>query len=45
VEPLKRGRTNLPETEKIKPVTADVIEKTIPHLPKIIVDMIRLQGL
>jgi len=45
VEPLKRGRSDLPETEKIKPVTADTIEKTLPFLPKVIQDMIGLQGL
>jgi len=43
VEPLKRGRTVAPEGKKVKPVRLDVVEATIPFVPRIIADMIRLQ--
>ena len=45
VEPLKRGRSDLPESKKIKPVDADTIMATVAHLPKLLADMIRIQGL
>lgn len=43
VETLKKGRTNARETDAIKPVPVDVIERTIQHTHGIVADMVRLQ--
>jgi integrase len=45
VEPLKRGRCESPETEPVKPVTDEAVEQTIPFLPPILRDMVRLHQL
>jgi integrase len=45
IEPLKRGRSKARETDPILPVHDDVVEKTIPHLPPVVADMVRLQRL
>ncbi|WP_164103544.1 tyrosine-type recombinase/integrase [Candidatus Laterigemmans baculatus] len=40
---LKKGRCDLPEPPPIQPVPLEVVERTIPHLPPVIQDMIRFQ--
>jgi integrase len=45
VDGLKAGRTKAPEYKKIKSVDADVVEKTLPFLPSIVADMVRIQRL
>lgn len=42
VEPLKLGRCECPEAEPIKPVDAQAIEKTLPHLPPILRDLVKV---
>ncbi len=42
VDNLKAGRTTAHEYQAIKPVSNEIIEKTLPHCPPIIADMIRL---
>lgn len=44
-EPLKKGRTIAPELPPVTPVDDAVIDATIPFLPEIIADMVRLQRL
>ena len=43
VENLEKGRTVARENKKIKPVDVDVVEKTLPFLPPVVVDMVRVQ--
>jgi integrase len=43
VKNLKMGRTKAHEYRKVKPVPDDVVEKTIPYMPPIIADMVRVQ--
>ena len=45
VDSLKAGRTKAPEYRKVKPVVDDVVEKTLPFLPPIVADMVRVQRL
>ncbi len=45
VEGLRRGRTTACEMEPIKPVPDAVVEATLPHMPEVIADMVRLQRL
>lgn len=45
VEGLKKGRTVAHETKPVLPVGDDRIQATLPHLPEIIADMVRLQRL
>ncbi len=45
VEPLKRGRTTAPELPPVKPVPDKVIEATIPYLPRVVADMVRVHRL
>ncbi len=46
VAPLKRGRVvGLRESQAIKPVPDDVVEKTLQHTTKVVGDMIRFQRL
>jgi hypothetical protein len=45
VEPLRRGRTTAPELPPIAPVDDAVVDATLPFLPEIIADMVRLQRL
>ena len=45
VQPLKKGRCDCPESEKVRPVDEATIEKTIPHLSPVVADMVRLQSL
>lgn len=42
---LKRGRTEARETGPVLPVDDSVVDKTLPHLPRIVADMVRLQRL
>lgn len=43
VEGLRRGRTEAKETEPVGPVDGAVIDATLPEVPEIVADMIRLQ--
>ncbi|MCC9608550.1 site-specific integrase [Blastopirellula sp. JC732] len=45
VEGLKKGRTTAPETEPILPVADAVVDATLPFLPSVVADMIRIQRL
>jgi len=45
VEPLRLGRTVAPELPEVKPVDDAVVEATLPHLPGIVADMVRVQRL
>ena len=40
---LKRGRTAAREPEPVGPVDPIVVEATLPHLPAVVADMVRLQ--
>ncbi len=40
---LKKGRTEAPEPPPILPVEIGVVEKTMPHVPAIVQDMVRIQ--
>ncbi|MCC6492158.1 MAG: site-specific integrase [Pirellulales bacterium] len=42
---LRKGEANLPEPEPIGPVDDAVIDATLPHLPDVVADMVRLQRL
>ena len=43
VDGLKAGRTKAPEYRKIEPVTDAIVEQTLPHLPPVVIDMVRVQ--
>lgn len=45
IQCLKRGRTTAPESEPVHEVPQHVVEATLPHLPQVVVDMVRLQQL
>jgi len=45
VEPLRHGRTSAPELPPIEPVDDAVVDATLPYLPDIVADMVRLQRL
>ncbi len=42
---LKSGRTEAPDTEPVKPIDDVVVDATLPFLPPIVADMVRLQRL
>ena len=42
---LKRGRSRARETEPIRPVADSVVDATLPYLPPVVVDMVRLHRL
>ena len=42
---LKKGRTEARETGPVPPVEDRVVDKTLPNLPRIVADMVRLQRL
>jgi len=42
---LKRGKTEARETEPVKPVDDALVDATLPHLPDVLADMIRVQRL
>lgn len=43
VEPLKRGRCTVRESVGVKPVTRAQVDATLPHLTKVLRDMVRFQ--
>lgn len=45
VEGIQPGRTKARDTQPVQPVEDDVIDATLPHLPPIVADMVRLQRL
>ena len=45
VSGLRKGRSGARETDKILPVSDEVIEATLLHLPEVVSDMVRLQRL
>jgi len=45
VDGLKRGRTEAREPEPIGPVADAAVDATLPHLPAVVADMVRLQRL
>ena len=40
---LKKGRTEAPETDGVKPVDEAIVNQTLPHLSGVVADMIRVQ--
>lgn len=40
---LRRGRTAAPENTKVRPVSDETIERTLPHLPATVADIVMLQ--
>ncbi|MFN9918051.1 MAG: site-specific integrase, partial [Pirellulaceae bacterium] len=45
IDPLKKGRTTAKERDPVKPVSDAVVEQTLPHMPPVVADMVRLQRL
>jgi integrase len=45
VSGLQRGRTSARETTPVMPVSDEVVEKTLLHLPEVVADMVRFQRL
>lgn len=45
IDPLKRGRTEAPETKPIAAVPASVVDATLAHLTPVLSDMVQLQQL
>jgi len=45
VEALKRGRSECRETEPVGPVDSKHVEATLPHLPEVVADMVRVHRL
>ncbi len=45
VRPLMRGRTEARETEPVGPVPDELVERTLPFMPSVVADMVRLQRL
>jgi integrase len=43
VSPLKEGRTELKETDDVLPVAQETVDGTLPHLSRIVGDMVRFQ--
>jgi integrase len=42
---LKKGRCNARETEPVLPVADEIVDATLPYLPGVVADMVRLQRL
>jgi integrase len=42
---LRKGRTVARESEPVKPVDDGIVDATLPHLPDVVADMVRLQRL
>lgn len=40
---LKAGRTEAEETDPVVPVDVEFVDATLPHLPEVVADMVRLQ--
>ncbi len=45
VEALRRGRTEARETKKVRPVAAEQVEATLPHMPLLVQVMVEFQRL
>lgn len=45
VDGLSQGRTNAPETEPVRPVPSEIVERTIPFLSRTVAGMVRFQRL
>jgi len=45
VRGLRMGRSRARETEPVRPVDDAVVEATLPHLPEVVADMVRVQRL
>ena len=45
VRGLKKGRSKARDPEEVFPVSDEIVEKTLPHLPPIIADMVRVHRL
>ena len=45
VSGLRKGRTEARETPAVSPVCDETVEATLPHLPKVVADMVGLQRL
>jgi integrase len=43
VKGLRKGRTAAREPVPVKPITGEVVEATLPHLPSVVADMVRFQ--
>jgi integrase len=43
VDGLRRGKTEARETEPVKPIDDETVEATLPYMPQIPADMVRLQ--
>ncbi|MFM7071068.1 MAG: site-specific integrase, partial [Planctomycetota bacterium] len=42
---LEAGRSEARETKAVSPVADDVVKQSLPHMPKVVADMVRLQRL
>lgn len=42
---LRKGRSDAKEAKPVLPVAADVVDATLPHLPEVVADMVRLHRL
>jgi integrase len=40
---LRKGKCNLPDPNPVLPVDDDIVDATLPHLPEVVADMVRLQ--
>jgi site-specific recombinase XerD len=45
VKPIQAGEYDCPDAKQIEPVADKIVEATIKHLPKVLVDMVRLHQL
>jgi len=45
VDGLQKGRTDAREPDPVEPVADPTVELTLPHLPEVVADMVRLQRL
>lgn len=45
VEGLRRGKSAAPDRPRVAPANASDVETTLPHLPAVVADMVRLQRL
>jgi integrase len=45
VEGLRRGKAGARERPRVRPVADEVVNATLPHLPSVVADMVRLQRL
>jgi integrase len=45
LELLRKGRTTAPELPKVEVVPDDIVRRTLPYLPEMVADMVRIQRL